>query len=75
MSNSKAYILRTILEPDIVDIIESHIRPHCLALLQYEAQGARARCMEELSQRLKFNKFFVHDDLMLRYRRLILGFL
>ena len=62
--------MRTILEPDILDIIESHVRPHCLSLIQHEAHALRATCMEELRQKLEFSEFFVNNDTMAMYRRL-----
>ena len=71
MSNSKAYILRNRLAPDILDNIECHIRPHSLLTIKHAAQLLLAGCLDELGQRIEISDWHCDDSAMAIYGRLL----
>ena len=50
MIDSKACILRTRLEPDVINLIEYHIRPHCLSSLRAKADLNQECVMAQLRE-------------------------
>ena len=59
---SKASVLRTVLEPDIMDIIESHIRPYCLSSLRDRVQLNQERMMAQLRRCIKNGSVYWKND-------------
>jgi hypothetical protein len=54
--------MRTIFAPDIMDIIESHLRPHCLSSLRDRAQLNQERMMVQLRRCLKDGTVYWKND-------------